>query len=383
MLLYMLAAVIPLGLTLLLTPWIRSLATRHGLLDEPGGRKAHDVPKPRLGGIAIYLSFTATVVVGFALAPWLASVPALRALVPEATEALREAWSVRSPLLGLLVGGALMFAIGLLDDLLGERFPTGWKFLGQTVAASIAVACGVRVDFAGHDALNVVLSVLWIVGISNAFNLLDNMDGLTAGVAAVSASVFLINAAELGEIFICFILAALIGTLVGFLRFNFHPASLFMGDSGSLFLGFTLSSLTILEHYVSSASSSLFPVLMPPLVLAVPLLDTMSVIYIRISEGRPVHVGDRCHLSHRLVRCGLSPLQAVVFLYLVTFGLGLGALHLTDAPLARSLWIVLDSALLAALVLWVIRFGGKLRSEDTASSSASKVGATLKAVEDK
>jgi UDP-GlcNAc:undecaprenyl-phosphate/decaprenyl-phosphate GlcNAc-1-phosphate transferase len=380
---YLLTAAIPLGMTLLLTPWVRARATRHGLLDEPGGRKAHDAPKPRLGGIAIYLSFTTTVLVGFALAPWLASVPGFRSILPEATEALREAWSVRTPLLGLLVGGTIMFLVGLLDDLLGERFPTGWKFVAQTVAALVAVACGVRVDFAGNDVINVLLSVLWIVGISNAFNLLDNMDGLTTGVAVVSASVFLINASELSEIFICFILAALIGTLVGFLRFNFPPASLFMGDSGSLFLGFILSSLTILEHYMSSASSSLFPVLMPPLVLAVPLLDTLSVIYIRISEGRPVHVGDRCHLSHRLVRCGLSPLQAVVFLYLVTFGLGLGALHLADAPLARSMWIVLDSTLLAALVLWVIRFGGKLRAEDASSSSTGKVGATLKAVEDK
>jgi UDP-GlcNAc:undecaprenyl-phosphate GlcNAc-1-phosphate transferase len=380
---YLLAAAIPLGMTLLLTRWVRSLATRNGLLDQPGARKAHDTPKPRLGGVAIYLSFTTTVVVGFVLAPWLASIPEFRTLLPEATEALREAWSVRSPLLGLLLGGTIMFLVGLADDLLGERFPTSWKFGAQIVAASVAVACGIRVDFAGNDVVNVLLSILWIVGISNAFNLLDNMDGLTAGVAAVSASVFLINAAELSEIFICFILAALLGTLVGFLRFNFPPASLFMGDSGSLFLGFILSSLTILEHYVSSASSSLFPVLMPPLVLAVPLLDTLSVIYIRISEGRPVHVGDRCHLSHRLVRCGFSPLQAVVFLYLVTFGLGLGALHLADAPLARSVWIVLDSVLLAALVLWVIRFGGRLRSEGASSTSADKVGTTLKTVEDK
>jgi UDP-GlcNAc:undecaprenyl-phosphate GlcNAc-1-phosphate transferase len=379
----LLTAAIPFGVTLFLTPWVRSRAIRRGFLDEPGGRKAHDAPKPRLGGIAIYLSFTTTVLVGFALAPWIASVPALKGLLPEATEALREAWSVRTPLIGLLLGGTVMFVVGLLDDLLGERFPTGWKFSAQIAAASVAVACGVRVDFAGHDVVNVLVSVLWLVGISNAFNLLDNMDGLTAGVAAVSASIFLINAAELSEIFICFILAALIGTLVGFLRFNFPPASLFMGDSGSLFLGFILSSLTILEHYVSSASSTLFPVLMPPLVLAVPLLDTLSVIYIRVSEGRPIHVGDRCHLSHRLVRCGLSPLQAVVFLYLVTFGLGLGALHLADAPLARSVWIVLDSALLAALVLWVIRFGGRLRSEETSSVRVGEVGATLKAVEDK
>jgi UDP-GlcNAc:undecaprenyl-phosphate GlcNAc-1-phosphate transferase len=382
MLIYLVAAAIPMGATLLLTAQIRSFATRRGLLDQPGGRKAHDAPKPRLGGVAIYLSFTSTVLVGFALAPWLASVPEIRAALPAAMEALKGAWEVRSPLVGLLVGGTIMFVVGLMDDLLGERFPTRWKFAGQTLAATVAVACGIRVDFAGNEVVNIVLSVLWIVGISNAFNLLDNMDGLAAGVAAVSSAVFLINAAELGEIFICFILAALIGSLVGFLRFNFPPASLFMGDSGALFLGFTLSSLTILEHYVTTASSTLFPVLMPPLVLAVPLLDTSSVIYIRLLEKRPIYIGDRSHLSHRLVGCGLTELQAVIFLYLVTFGLGLGALHLANAPFTRSVWIVLDSALLAALVLWVIRIGGELRSERTSSTPAGKVGATLKAMED-
>ncbi|MEE9180354.1 MAG: MraY family glycosyltransferase [Vicinamibacteria bacterium] len=383
MLIYLGATAIPLGVTLALTLWIRSYATTHRLFDWPGGRKAHDAPKPRLGGIAIYVGFTSTVFIGFALAPWLATIPAIKTALPHTMTALAGAWGVKSPLLGLLLGGTIMFLVGLMDDLFGERFPTRYKFAGQTLAAIVAVACGVRVDFAGNDVTNFVLSVLWIVGISNAFNLLDNMDGLTAGVAAVSSAVFLINAAELGEIFICVILAALIGSLIGFLRFNFPPASLFMGDSGALFIGFTLSSLTILERYVTTASSSLFPILMPVLVLAVPLLDTISVVYIRILERRPIYIGDRCHLSHRLVRCGLTELQAVIFLYLVTFGLGLGALHLADAPLTRSVWIVLDSVLLAALVLWVIRFGGELQSERTSPTSAGKVGTTLKAMEDK
>ena len=295
---YLGATAIPLGVTLALTLWIRSYATTHRLFDWPGGRKVHDAPKPRLGGIAIYVGFTSTVLTGFALAPWLATIPAIKTALPQTMAALAGVWAVKSPLIGLLLGGTIMFLVGLMDDLLGERFPTHWKFAGQTLAAIVAVACGVRVDFAGNDVTNFVLSVLWIVGISNAFNLLDNMDGLTAGVAAVSSAVFLINAAELGEIFICFILAALIGSLVGFLRFNFPPASLFMGDSGALFIGFTLSSLTILERYVTTASSSLFPILMPLLVLAVPLLDTISVIYIRILERRPIYIGDRCHLSH-------------------------------------------------------------------------------------
>jgi UDP-GlcNAc:undecaprenyl-phosphate GlcNAc-1-phosphate transferase len=286
--------------------------------------------------------------------------------------ALSEAWQVKTPLFGLLAGGVIMFTVGLVDDLLGDRLKTHWKFSGQCVAAAVAVGCGIQVAFLGNDVLNALVSFLWIVGISNSFNLLDNMDGLAAGVAAVSASIFLINAAELNEIFICLILTALIGSLVGFLRFNFHPATLFMGDCGALFIGFTLSSLTILEGYVSPASSSLFPVLMPPLVLAVPLLDTMSVIVIRLREGRPVHVGDRCHLSHRLTRCGLTESQSVIFLFLVTFGLGLGALHLANASPSRSFWILLDSVLMSALVLWGIKFGVQLQKERAKTEASTQ-----------
>ncbi len=367
---YLLAFSVPLGATVFLVPWIRSFCISHGLLDWPSKRKTHSQPIPRLGGIAIFVSFTSTVLVGFALAPTLASLSGLQGLFPHMMTALAEAWQVMTPLMGLMVGGTIIFVVGLVDDLLGNRFPTHWKFAGQCVAAAVAVASGIRVDFLGIEALNVVVSFLWIVGISNAFNLMDNMDGLATSVAIMSAAIFLVNAAELGEIFLCLVLTALIGSLLGFLRFNFPPASLFMGDCGALFIGFMLSSLTILEGYVSSASSHLFPVLMPLLVLAVPLLDTLSVITIRIREGRPIHVGDRCHLSHRLVDNGLSPLQAVIFLCLVTFGLGLGALHLAEASPVRSLWILMDSLLLAALVLWGIRFGAAARAERETAETA-------------
>lgn len=368
---HLLALTVPVAAVLVIMPFVRSFCIRNRWLDWPGGRKQHPTPIPRLGGVAIFLSFTGTVLIGFTFAPYLASLPILNALAPQVMGALAEAWRVKTPLLGLVAGGTIMFIVGMADDLLGERFSTPWKFAGQCAAAGVAVGCGIRVEFLGIESLNIAVSFLWIVGISNAFNLLDNMDGLAAGVATVCSIIFLMNAADLGEIFICLVLTALIGSLLGFLRFNFYPASVFMGDCGALFVGFILSSLTVLEHYVSPASSSLFPVLMPLLVLAVPLLDTMSVIYIRIQEGRPIYLGDRCHLSHRLVQCGLSEPQAVTFLFLVTFGLGLGALHLADATPSRSLWIVLDSALMAALVLWGIRFGVILR----ATQAAAKVSA--------
>ena len=370
-----LVLVIPLALTLYACRSVRALGYAKGLLDQPGGRKLHEAAKPRLGGVGIYLGFTVTVIAGFLLAPALAQVEFLKGALPQVMAALAQAWRVKTPLIGLVAGGTLMFLVGLVDDVLGARFPTWLKFAGQSAAAAIAVACGIQVDFAASDVANAALSFLWIVGISNAFNLLDNMDGLAAGVAGLSAVIFLFNAAELGEVFICLVLTALIGSVLGFLRYNFHPSTLFMGDAGALFLGFTLASLTILERYLTTASSSLFPILMPPLVLAVPLLDTCSVIWIRVREGRPVYVGDRCHLSHRLVSCGLTELQAVLFLYVVTLGVGMGTLQLAHASFTTSLWVLVDSALLGALTLWVIGIGRRLGTTTRASQIPNRLEA--------
>jgi UDP-GlcNAc:undecaprenyl-phosphate GlcNAc-1-phosphate transferase len=349
--LYVLVLAVPLaGTIVLLGPVARFCASRD-LLDHPGGRKQHRGPVPRLGGIAFAASFAATVVAGFLLAPTLTSLPVVRETIPTIAAALSEAHQVQPQLAGLLAGALVIFLVGLIDDLLGERFPVGLKFLGQCLAAAIAVGSGIQIEFTGIPLLNLSLSFFWILGISNAFNLLDNMDGLAAGVAVSSAFVFFLNALALNEIFLCLILAAFMGSLLGFLKRNAPPARVFMGDCGALFIGFMLSSLTILEAYVSPASSSLFPVLMPVLVLAVPLIDTLSVIVIRISEGRPIYRGDRCHLSHRLVAAGLPEPQAVKLLVLLTLALGMGALHLADASVARSLWTVTYTTVLAALVV--------------------------------
>jgi len=349
--LYALVVALPFAGTSLLLPLVKRFCFARGWLDHPGGRKQHRWPIPRLGGIAFFVSFAVTVLVGIALAPMLAAVPQVRALVPEIANALAEAHRVRPQLLGLLAGALVIFLVGLLDDVLGEKFPVGLKLFGQSAAALIAVGSGIQVDFTGVPLLNAAVSFLWILGISNAFNLLDNMDGLAVGVALSSAFIFFLNALALEEIFLCLILAAFVGALAGFMRQNLYPARIFMGDSGALFIGFMLSSLTILENYVSPASSSLFPVLMPPLVLAVPLIDTFSVIVIRLSEGRPIYRGDRCHLSHRLVAAGIPEPQAVKFLLLLTLALGMGALQLADASVARSLWTIAYTTALAALVL--------------------------------
>jgi UDP-GlcNAc:undecaprenyl-phosphate/decaprenyl-phosphate GlcNAc-1-phosphate transferase len=335
-----------------LVPLTRPLAHAVGAIDLPGPRKHHPGPTPRIGGVALFVAVTGVVAAGYLLAPRLSSLgwPALE----EPLGALREAPRVASKLTAVLVGAALCFVVGLLDDLLGARFPVAAKLAGQAMAASVIVFGGVRTTVMPADWMNVVLTLLWLVGVTNAFNLLDNMDGLTAGVAFVASLVFLLNAWLLGELFMVLILAAFMGGLLGFLVFNAPPARVFLGDCGSLFIGCVMASLTLLERYVSHASSTLFPVLMPVIVLAVPLIDTFMVTAVRVKEGRPVYVGDRLHLSHRLVSHGLTPRAAVTFLYLATFFLGLGALTLPHATTLQSLLVLVQTAGVVALLLWLI-----------------------------
>jgi UDP-GlcNAc:undecaprenyl-phosphate GlcNAc-1-phosphate transferase len=351
-----LVMVAALALCAALVPLSRTLARWLGVMDHPGPRKVHAAPMPRLGGLAVFLSFAGVVVTGYALVPFLNALPFVQTHFGTPLALLQEAYRVEKKLLALLVSSALAFGVGLADDILGIRFPVGWKALGQVVAAVVVIAADVRTSFMPTDWLNIVITLLWVVGVTNAFNLLDNMDGLATGVAFVASGVLLINAWLLGEFFVSLILVAFMGSLLGFLLFNFNPASVFLGDCGSLFIGSVLASLALLERYVSHASSTYFPVLMPVLVLAVPLLDTATVIVIRVRERRPIYVGDSRHLSHRLVSLGLSQRTAVLIIYLITFCLGLGAATLADATPMQTLLILVQSASFVALILILLFF---------------------------
>jgi UDP-GlcNAc:undecaprenyl-phosphate GlcNAc-1-phosphate transferase len=339
-----------------LVPPVRALARRAGVLDTPGPRKVHDVPTPRLGGLAVFAAFVTTVVGGYLLLPQLPEWPWVGARFGDALAVLQEAHRVGPKLAAVLSGAAIAFLVGLLDDVFGTRFPLPVKVLGQALAAALLVAAGVRTSFLPVEWLNAALAMLWVLGITNAFNLLDNMDGLSAGVACAAAGILLLNAWALGEFFVCLILAAFIGSLLGFLLYNFHPATIFLGDCGSLFIGYLMASLTLVERYVSHASSTLFPVLMPVVVLALPILDTATVVVIRVRERRPIYVGDSRHLSHRLVSLGFSTRTAVLFLYLATFGLGLGAAQLAHATLFESALVLLQTAAFVALLLILMFF---------------------------
>ncbi len=334
-----------------LVPLSRMVARRLGVLDAPGHRKVHDEPTPRLGGLAVFLAFNAVVVSGHWLLPLLQGLPPARSLMGASLQAFQDVQRVELKLIALLVGGAVAFLVGLLDDVFGRRFPVAFKLAGQTLAALIPILAGIRTSFLPWEWLNVLVTLLWIVGMTNAFNLLDNMDGLSAGVAFVACSIILLNAWSRGGFFVSAILLAFMGSLLGFLLYNWSPASVFLGDCGSLFIGFLMAGLTLVERYVTTASSSYFPVLMPVVVLAVPLLDTLTVIVIRIRDGRPIYVGDQCHLSHRLVAVGLSKREAVSFIYLATFCLGIGATFLRKATPAETALLLLQAAGIVLLIL--------------------------------
>jgi UDP-GlcNAc:undecaprenyl-phosphate GlcNAc-1-phosphate transferase len=309
------------------TPVVIRVATGYGFVSRPKADRWNARAIPLMGGVALYLGVTSAVL-SFA--------------------------ELGQEMVGVILGGTLIFVLGIIDDVL--QIKPSSKFLGQILAACVVIYAGLKFDLIPNPFLNLFLTLLWLVGITNAFNLLDNMDGLSAGVALVASAVLLINAWLLGEFFISLVLLAFMGSLLGFLWYNWNPASIFLGDCGSLFIGYVLASLTLLERYVSHASSSYFPILMPVLVLAVPLLDTTTVMVIRLREGRPIYVGDRRHLSHRLVALGLTPKAAVLVIYLITFCLGLGAASLADATVGETALILLQSAAFVALIVILMFF---------------------------
>jgi UDP-GlcNAc:undecaprenyl-phosphate GlcNAc-1-phosphate transferase len=333
---------------------VRRFALRFGIIDNPGHRKLHSVPMARAGGVAVFVSFVVVVAVGYLMTPYLYDLPWIGSVLPTSSLVLRDAYRVSTKLLALVLGSTLAFAVGFADDVAGGRFPVWAKISGQVLGALILIAAGVTTSFLPYDWMNGVVTLLWLVGMTNAFNLLDNMDGLSAGVAFVAAFVLLINAWVLDEIFISMILVAFMGSLLGFLVFNVPPARIYLGDCGSLYIGYLMGSLTLLERYVTHASGLLFPILMPVLVLAVPLVDTATVIVIRVREGRPIYIGDNRHLSHRLVSLGFSRPRAVSILYVLTFSLGLGAAALADATLFQSVLVLMQTAGFVAVVLMLL-----------------------------
>lgn len=324
-------AIVSAAVSLVLTPILRAAAQRVGLMANPGPRRIHRRPVPTAGGLAIYLGF------------W---IPVLVA----------QGWN--DTLVGLLAGSTLITLVGLIDDYV--ELKPGAKLLGQLVAAGVLVHFGTRIQFVTNPfggmlylgAWGIPLTILWIVAITNMLNLIDGLDGLAAGIASIAALPLLVIAWQREQFFVAFLTAALIGSTIGFLRYNFNPARVFMGDTGGMLLGFMLGAISV-EGALKGATSIALSI--PILTLGVPFLDTACAVLRRFRHGRPISQRDDQHLHHQLLRAGLTQRQAVLLLYSISAALAVVAVVLVRASTAQASAVLV---LLGALSLgWARRLG--------------------------
>lgn len=326
--------------TFVATPVARRLAHRYSVVDAPSARKIHASPVPLLGGAAIYVA----VIVSLALFGHL--------------QYVQQTASI-------LIGATLMSMLGVWDDKWGLR-PLA-KLLGQVVAASLLFFTGISVEFLDNGALNYAATVLWVVIVTNALNLMDNMDGLAGGVAAVASVFFFLIATLTDQLLVAPMAAVLVGACLGFLYYNFNASYIFMGDTGSLFLGFMLAAVGIKLRF--PANFDIVTWMVPVLVLGVPLFDTMLVTLSRIRRGIPISRGGKDHLSHRLVALGFTKREAVMILYLIQGMLGVAALVVMQADL-------LEGYVVGAVVLVAAVFGAyKLEQLDLSQTNPAPAGA--------
>lgn len=320
---YVLIVITALIGVVLATPVVRRVAWRYGFIDQPSFRKVHATPMPRLGGLAIYAGFIVAL------------------LVLGTRFRFNEA-------VGILIGATLVSVVGGIDD----HSPIGPvpKLLAQALAAGILILSGVQVAVFDQQWLNVVVTVIWVVGITNAMNFLDNMDGLSAGVAAVASAFFLLLAALNNQYLVGVMSAALLGACIGFLWYNFNPASIFMGDSGSLFIGFVLAALGIKLRF--PGNTDIVTWMAPVLVLGLPILDTTLVTISRLRRGvNPLTTAGKDHISHRLARLTGSKREAVLMCYLIGGVFGMAAIYVTTATVVAGYLVgaVIGAAGVAAI----------------------------------
>jgi UDP-GlcNAc:undecaprenyl-phosphate/decaprenyl-phosphate GlcNAc-1-phosphate transferase len=313
-----------LGISALLTPLVARWATSTGIVAAPRKDRWHSKPTPLLGGVAIYVAAT-LVILGFE--------------------------DLDRRLLGLVAGGTLLFITGLIDDRRHLRPHT--KLIVQILAACILIVSGVVVETSNLTIIAIPLTILWVVGLTNAFNLLDNMDGLSSGTAVIACGFLFAFSLSVGNVGSAVLSLAVGGASLGFLIYNFNPARIFMGDSGSMFLGFTLSGIALLGTR-AMASDIFFVMLVPVAMMGLPIFDTTLVTILRTLEGRPLSQGGRDHLSHRLVALGLSERQAVLVLYLLAASFGSLGL------IARSVGVWASLVAACGLVLVAVLLGAYL-----------------------
>lgn len=365
---------VPFAISVTATGIVRAWARRHGFVDRPGGHKGHAAPIALGGGVAI------TAAILLPLLGTLVAVHLGRTMLPE--EVLGYTFSIGghtariSDLLGgvalkmpaamAIVGGAIvMHILGLIDDVrpLGPAI----KMVVMTIVAlSLTAGFGIRsLDLLGTVPAT-ILTTFWIVLITNAFNFMDNMDGLSAGVAGITAAFFAASALVAGQVFVPALGLILVGAVLGFLVYNFSPASIFMGDSGSLVIGYLMAVLTVVTNYYNPEQQRMpFGVLAPLVVLAVPLYDVTSVVLVRLREGVSPFRGDRRHFSHRLVRRGLQTRSAVLTIYLATAATGCSSLLLPLVSWPFAVLIVAQCFCVVLIVAILESTGGAGRAANS------------------
>jgi len=337
------------ALSAVLTTVVRKLATRTGFVAHPSQDRYHQTIVPLGGGIAIFITlmlFILAATIAINIFP-----TRLNLLAQTANIDLVDFLAKINQLWFILLCIFILFALGLLDDI--KSLSPYSKLIVQFVVAAIAaVFADIRIEFfIESKIITSAISAVWIVLIINAFNFLDNMDGAAAGIAAIAGSILFTAAVISGQVFVGGLAIVFIGTLLGFLIFNFPPAKIFMGDAGSLVIGFFVALLTLRTTYYQEAQSGQwYAVFMPLVVMAVPLYDFISVTLLRISQGKSPFIGDTQHFSHRLKRHGLTDTQTVLTLYLATLCTGLGATFLYQVNLVGVILILAQTIMVLAII---------------------------------
>jgi UDP-GlcNAc:undecaprenyl-phosphate GlcNAc-1-phosphate transferase len=333
-----------------LTACVRSRAIKRDFLSKPVSDRFSKKIVPLGGGIAIFSNIVFFLLLAVCLVKFLGTEEIEKIAPPLA--AYLEGFASRIPqLLVFIVCLTSLFTLGLVDD--KKHLSPYTKLFLQFIIAFFAVAFAeIRVEFFIHNQLiTTVLSVFWIVFLINAFNFLDNMDGLSAGIAAIIAAVFLIAAALNGQVFISAMALLFIATLAGFLVFNFPPAKIYMGDAGSLLIGFIIATLSLkTTYYNQTTTGQWYPVFMPLIAMAVPLYDFVSVTTLRIKQGKSPFIGDTQHFSHRLKRHGLTDTQVTLTLYIATLCTSLSAAFLYQVNFFGAVLVALQTLLILLLI---------------------------------
>lgn len=342
MLQYVVPFIIALVVSYILTPGVKKVAIKVGAVDRPNARKVHTHVIPRLGGLAIYIGFMAAV---------LFCVP------------------LHHELIGMLLGCTAIVAIGIWDDIC--NIPARVKLVGQIAAACIPVAFGIQIEWLTNpfgdilvlpEVIAIPVTIFWIIGFTNTVNLIDGLDGLAAGVAFIASISMFLLAVNLNQFLPALIIVSMAGAALGFLQYNFNPAKIFMGDTGSMLLGYTLAVSAVLGLVKTAATVAL---VVPIIALGLPILDTTFAIIRRRMSGVPIFQPDKGHLHHRLLALGMTQKQAVLIMYFVSMILGIVALFVANVSYQMGIVTVL---VVLAVIIYSAKRIGILRKSTTDST---------------